>query len=93
MTLYNEIPQRVNEIKTKFPVENEMLLLRHFAIRAIIMNRDEDDEVYHIKSEPLIRVILTGHVHFDFVSNLTTSLTQIVIGGGYEGVAREVTLV
>ena len=29
----------------------------------------------------------------DFVSNLTTSLTQIVIGGGYEGVAREVTLV
>ena len=70
MTLYNEIPQRVNEIKTKFPVENEMLLLRHFAIRAIIMNRDEDDEVYHIKSEPLIRVILAGHVHFDFVSNL-----------------------
>ena len=51
MTLYNEIPQRVNEIKTKFPVENEMLLLRHFAIRAIIMNRDEDDEVYHIKSK------------------------------------------
>ena len=93
MTLYNEIPQRVNEIKTKFPVDNEILLLRHFAIRAIIMNRDEDDEVYHIKSEPLIRVILTGHVHFDFVSNLTTSLTQIVIGGGYEGVAREVTLV
>ena len=86
MTLYNEIPQRVNEIKTKFPVENEMLLLRHFAIRAIIMNRDEDDEVYHIKSEPLIRVILTGHVHFDFVSNLTPSLTQILTAGGYEGV-------
>ena len=93
MALHNEIPQRVNEIKTKFPVENEMLLLRHFAIRAIIMNRDEDDEVYHIKSEPLIRVILTGHVHFDFVSNLTPSLTQILTGGGYEGVAREITLV
>ncbi|MBR4743672.1 MAG: hypothetical protein IK082_05740 [Oscillospiraceae bacterium] len=57
------------------------------------MNRDEDDVVYLIKSEPLIRVILAGHVHFDFVSNLTPSLTQIVIGGGYEGVAREVTLV
>ena len=50
MTLYNEIPQRVNEIKTKFPVENEMLLLRHFAIRAIIMNRDEDDEVITSKA-------------------------------------------
>ena len=47
----------------------------------------------HIKSEPLIRVILTGHVHFDFVSNLTPSLTQILTAGGYEGVAREVTLV
>ena len=93
MALYNEIPQRVNEIKTKFPAENEIRLLRHFAIRAIIMNRDEDDVVYLIKSEPLIRVILAGHVHFDFVSNLTPSLTQIVIGGGYEGVAREVTLV
>ena len=93
MALYNEIPQRVNEIKTIFPTENEIRLLRHFAIRAIIMNRDEDDVVYHIKSEPLIRVILAGHVHFDFVSNLTPSLTQIVTGGGYEGVAREVTLV
>ena len=59
-----------------------MLLLRHFAIRAIIMNRDEDDEVYHIKSEPLIRGILAGHVHFDFVRNLPPSLTQIVTGGG-----------
>ena len=93
MTLYNEIPQRVNEIKTKFPVENEMLLLRHFAIRTIIMNRDEDDEVYHIKSEPLIRVILTGHLHFSFESRLTPTLPQFVTGGAYDGVAREVTLV
>ena len=27
---------------------------------------------------PQERVILAGHVHFDFVSNLTPSLTQIV---------------
>ena len=48
--------------------------------------------IEYIRSEPLIRVILTGHLHFNFVSSLTDSLVQIVTGGGYEGSAREVTL-
>ena len=47
----------------------------------------------YIKSEPLIKVILTGHLHFPFVSNLTDSLVQIVTGGGFCGDATEVTLV
>ena len=47
----------------------------------------------YIKSEPLIKVILTGHLHFPFVSNLTDSLLQIVSGGGFCGDATEVTLV
>ncbi len=48
--------------------------------------------IEYIKNEPLIRVILAGHLHFGFVSNLTDSLVQIVTGGGYEGYAREVTI-
>ena len=47
----------------------------------------------YIKNEPLIRVILAGHLHFGFVSSLTDSLVQIVTGGGYEGYAREVTII
>ena len=37
--------------------------------------------------------ILAGHVHFSFESMLTETPPQIVTGGGYEGIAREVTLV
>lgn len=46
----------------------------------------------YIKSEPLIKAILTGHLHFNYESNLTPTLPQFVTGGGYDGVAREVTL-
>ena len=36
----------------------------------------------YIKSEPLIKAILTGHLHFSFESKLTDSLVQYVTGGG-----------
>ncbi len=51
------------------------------------------EAIDYIKSEPLIRVILTGHLHFSFESLLTPTLPQFVTGGAYDGVAREVTLV
>ncbi len=49
--------------------------------------------IEYIKSQPSIKAILAGHVHFSFESMLTETLPQIVTGGGYEGIAREVTLV
>ena len=48
--------------------------------------------IEYIKSEPLIKAILTGHLHFGFVSKLTDSLVQIVTGGGFNGDATELTL-
>lgn len=47
----------------------------------------------YIKSEPAIRAILTGHLHFNFESDITDRLPQFVTGGGYDGFAREVTIV
>ena len=47
----------------------------------------------YIKTEPLIKAILTGHLHFNFESEVAPGLPQLVTGGGYEGVAREVTVV
>ena len=49
--------------------------------------------VDYIQNEPLIKVILSGHLHFDYESRLNDSLIQFVTGGAYEGIAREVTLV
>ncbi len=46
----------------------------------------------YVKHEPAIRAILTGHLHFSFESNVAENLPQFVTGGGYEGIAREVTL-
>ena len=47
----------------------------------------------YIRSEPCIKAILSGHLHFDYESYLTDNLIQFVTGGAYEGCAREVTLV
>lgn len=46
----------------------------------------------YVKHEPAIKAILTGHLHFSFESNVAENLPQFVTGGGYEGIAREVTL-
>ena len=51
------------------------------------------EAVDFIKSQKLIKAVLAGHVHFSFVSDLTPGMTQFVTGGGYEGVARELTIV
>ncbi|MBR5679115.1 MAG: metallophosphoesterase, partial [Clostridia bacterium] len=73
---------------------DEKHLLPYDEFRAVQQRPDEPTlrMIEYIKSEPLIKVILTGHLHFGFVSNLTDSLVQIVTGGGYAGDAREVTL-
>ena len=46
----------------------------------------------YIKNEPMIKAILTGHVHFNYESKLTDTLPQFVTGGAYEGYARELTI-
>ena len=46
-----------------------------------------------IKSEPCIKAILTGHLHFNFESNITDTLVQYVTDGGYRDVARELTII
>jgi len=45
-----------------------------------------------IKAQPLIKAVLAGHVHFSFVSELAPGLPQFVTGGGYSGIARELTI-
>ena len=74
---------------------DEEHLLPYSEFRAVQQRPDAPTlrMIDYIKSEPQIRAILTGHLHFGFVSNLTDSLPQFVTGGGYTGQAREVTLV
>ena len=47
----------------------------------------------YVKHEPLIKAILTGHLHFNYTSMITDTLPQFVTGGGYDGIARELTIV
>ncbi len=47
----------------------------------------------YVKHEPLIKAILTGHLHFNYTSMITDTLPQYVTGGGYDGIAREVTII
>lgn len=49
--------------------------------------------VEFIKSQPMIKAVLAGHVHFDFVSELRPGMPQYVSAGGYDGFTREITII
>ncbi len=74
---------------------DEEHLLPYSEFRAVQQRPDEPTMrmIDYIKSEPLIKAVLTGHLHFSFESNLTDSLTQFVTGSGYSGCARELTVI
>ena len=74
---------------------DEEHLLRYSEFRAVQQRPDEPTlrMIEYIKGEPLIKLILTGHLHFNYESNITDSLPQFVTGGGYDGEAREITLI
>ncbi|MBQ6264402.1 MAG: metallophosphoesterase [Clostridia bacterium] len=74
---------------------DEKHLERYSEFRAYQQRPDEPTlrMIEYIKSEPMIRAILTGHLHFSFESNITENLPQFVTGGGYDGCARELTII
>ena len=74
---------------------DEEHLLRYSEFRAYQQRPDEPTlrMIDYIKNEPMIKAILTGHLHFSYESMLTPSLPQFVTGGGYNGIARELTLI
>ena len=73
---------------------DEEHLLPYGEFRAIQQRPDLPtlEMIEYIKNEPAIKAILTGHLHFNFVSDIREGLPQYVTGGGYEGFAREITL-
>jgi predicted phosphodiesterase len=93
-SLYREHMRRVPNSCTYLVGCDEDHLLPYDEFRAVQQRPDGPTlrMIDYIKSEPLIRVILTGHLHFNFESNITPTLVQLVTGGGYLNVAREVTI-
>ena len=73
---------------------DEEHLLQYDEFRAVQQRPNEATlrMIDYIKREPLIKAILTGHLHFSFESRLTETLPQFVTGGAYEGIARELTI-
>lgn len=73
---------------------DEVHLLRYGEFRAVQQRPDEPTMrmIDYIRQEPRIKAILSGHLHFSFESMLTPTLPQFVTGGGYAGVAREITI-
>lgn len=95
-SLYDYHYERVpNDTCTYLTGLDEDHLARYSEFRAYQHRPDEPTlrMIEYIKSEPLIKAILTGHVHFNYLSNITPGLPQFVTGSGYEGRAREITIV
>ena len=74
---------------------DEEHLLTYSEFRAVQQRPDAPTlrMIEYIKSEPMIKAILTGHLHFSFESNITDTLPQYVTGGAYDGTARELTVI
>ncbi len=73
----------------------EEQLLEYSEFRAVQQRPNETTlkMIGYIKSEPAIKAILTGHLHFNYVSEIRPGLPQFVTGGGYSGDAREITVI
>ncbi len=73
----------------------EEQLLEYSEFRAVQQRPDAPTlkMIGYIKSEPAIKAILTGHLHFNYVSEIRPGLPQFVTGGGYNGDAREITVI
>ena len=73
----------------------EEQLLEYSEFRAVQQRPDVPTlkMIGYIKSEPAIKAILTGHLHFNYVSEIRPGLPQFVTGGGYSGDAREITVI
>lgn len=48
--------------------------------------------VEYIKNEPAIKLLITGHTHYNYDVTLDSGLRQITTDGSYNGVVREITL-
>ncbi len=73
---------------------DEEHLLPYSEFRAVQQRPDAPTlrMIDYITHEPLIKAILTGHVHFNFESKVAGIVPQFVTGGAYEGYARELTI-
>ena len=56
-------------------------------------NQPTLDFIDYVNQEPLIKAILAGHVHKSHESLLPSGIPQIITGGGYKGIAREITFI
>lgn len=49
--------------------------------------------VEYIKSEPLIKALIVGHLHFNFEDTLDNDIPQIITHGTFAGYVRELTII
>ncbi len=74
---------------------DEEHLLRYSEYRALQQRPNDATKHFmeYIIAEPAVKAIIAGHLHFSFESSLLCGKMQYITGGGYEGVAREITIV
>lgn len=93
-SLFQYHKQVSSELCTYLVGCDEAHLMGYDEFRAVQQRPDEPTlrMIDYILHEPRIKAILTGHLHFSFESEVAPGLPQFVTGGGYDGIAREITL-
>ena len=49
--------------------------------------------ISYIKNEPMIKALITGHIHRNVEERLDSGLLQIATGGTFDGYVREITVI
>ena len=91
--LYDFTMARLDNLCSYLMGCSEELLLPYSEYRAYQQRPTADTMrfVDYVQSQPLVKCLLTGHMHVPFVSTLPGGAVQIVAGAGYAGEAHEVT--
>ncbi len=48
--------------------------------------------IEYMKSQPLVRAVLTGHLHFNFKTQIIPALPRIITGGGFDELATVIEI-
>ena len=94
-SLYDHIMSKPGATSAGIVGCDEDHLLPYSEYRAVQQRPEEATlrVIDYITHEPMIKAVLTGHLHFNYESRLACGKMQYITGGGYEGAAREVTII
>ena len=94
-TLYTECMDKRGAGSAGLVGCDETHLMRYPEYRAMQQRPNADTKrfIEYISEQSAIKAVIAGHLHFSYQSLLPCGKMQYITGGGYNGTAREITVI